>query len=307
MRFGAVRLARVVVVAGGLAAGLSEAGAQELEPGVYQNAPVGLNVLFAGYGYSQGNVLFDAALPIAGADATVHTMPFAYLRTLSMFGRAAKVDVQAPVSWARFEGLVSGQFQTRSPRGLSDPRVRLSVNMVGSPAVDLPGFVRYRQRTILGASLQVAMPLGQYDRTRFINLGANRWSFRPEVALSHARGRWILEAAVGTWLFTDNDDYPGDTTLSQRPLYFVKGNAIITFRRGLWASFSYGHAEGGQTELNGEIRNDLQKNDRVGATLSLPIARSNAIKVVFTTGLATRLGADFNTIGIGYQYSWASR
>jgi hypothetical protein len=295
------------VVACVLANSPRAAGAQELEPGAYQNAPVGLNVLYAGYGYSQGNVLFDAALPIEGADATVHTVAFAYLRTSSLFGRAAKFDVQAPVSWARFEGVASGQLQTRSPRGLSDPRIRLSVNVIGSPALELPGFVRYRQRTILGASLLMAVPLGQYDRTRFINLGANRWSFRPELALSHARGRWILEAAAGMWLFTDNDDYPGGSTLSQQPVYFVKGNAIFTFRRGLWASISYGHAEGGQTELNGAMRNDLQKNDRIGATLSLPAARSSAVKIVFTTGLATRLGADFNTIGIGYQYSWAAR
>ena len=183
--------------------------AQELEPGAYQNVPVGLNVVYAGYGFSQGNVLFDAALPIEGSDATVHTMALAYLRTVSVFGRSAKFDAQVPVSWARFEGVVSGEFRTRSPQGLTDPRVRLSVNVFGAPALDLPGFVKYRQRTIVGASFQVALPLGQYDRTRFINLGAHRWSFRPEIALSHTRGRWIFEASAGTWLFTDNDDYPG--------------------------------------------------------------------------------------------------
>ena len=195
-------------------------------------------------------------------------MALAYLRTLSVFGRSAKLDAQLPVSWARFEGVVSGEFRTRSPQGLNDPRVRLSVNVFGAPALDLPGFVKYRQRTIVGASFQVALPLGQYDRTRFINLGAHRWSFRPEIALSHTRGRWIFEASAGTWLFTDNDDYPGGSSLSQRPLYFAKGNAIYTFRRNLWASVSYGHAEGGQTALNDLIRQDLQKNDRMGATLA---------------------------------------
>ena len=298
------RFARVLLVAGVLAVGLRPAAAQELEPGAYQNVPVGLNVVYAGYGFSQGNVLFDAALPIEGSEATVHTMALAYLRTLSVFGRSAKFDAQLPVSWARFEGVVSGEFRTRSPQGLNDPRVRLSVNVFGAPALDLPGFVKYRQRTIVGASFQVALPLGQYDRTRFINLGAHRWSFRPEIALSHTRGRWIFEASAGTWLFTDNDDYPGGSSLSQRPLYFAKGNAIYTFRRNLWASVSYGHAEGGQTAVNDLIRQDLQKNDRMGATLAVPVARSSALKVVFTTGLATRLGADFTSIGVGYQYSW---
>ena len=294
-------LASLLVV---LTVSLRPATAQELEPGAYQNAPVGVNVLYAGYGFSQGNVLFDAALPIEGAEATVHTVALAYVRTLGVYGRSAKIDAQVPVSWARFEGVVSGEFRTRSPQGLSDPRVRVSVNLFGAPALGLPGFVKYRQKTIVGASLQVALPLGQYDNTRFINLGAHRWSVRPEIALSHARGRWIFEVSAGSWFFTDNNDYPGGSRLSQRPLYFAKGSAIYTFRRSLWVSVSYGHAEGGQTALNDLIRQDLQKNDRMGATLSLPAARSSAVKVVFTTGVATRLGADFTSIGVGYQYSW---
>jgi Putative MetA-pathway of phenol degradation len=292
------------VGAGVLMVSLRPAAAQELEPGAYQNAPVGLNVMFASYGFSQGNVLFDAALPIEDADAVVHTVALGYLRTMSVLGRSAKLDAQLGLSSARFEGVVAGEFQTRSPHGFNDPRVRMSVNLLGSPALDLPGFAAYRQHTILGASLQVVLPFGQYDRTRFINLGAHRWSFRPEVGLSHARRRWIFEAAAGMWLFTDNDAYPGGSTLSQRPLYFAKASAIYAFRRNLWASLSYGRAQGGQTALNDRIRQDLQRNDRIGAALAMPFARSSAVRIVFTTGLSTRLGADFDSIGVGYQYSW---
>ena len=299
-----MKITSLFLVAGVLAFGVRHADAQELEPGAYQNTPVGVNVVYAGYVYSHGNILFDAALPIEGADARVHTLPLAYLRTFGLFGRSAKVDAQVPVSWAKFEGLVSGELQTRSPQGLTDPRVRLSVNLLGSPALDLPGFMRYRQRTILGVSLQAGLPLGQYNRTRFINLGAHRWAFRPEIGLSHARRRWIFEVAAGAWLFTDNDDFVGGATLSQRPLYFVKGSAIVAFRRGMWGSLSYGHAEGGQTLLDGVIRNDLQRNNRVGATFAMPVSRATVIKLLYTTGLTTRLGADFDSYGVGYQYTW---
>jgi Putative MetA-pathway of phenol degradation len=290
-----------------LSTGGQDAIAQELEPGAYQNAPVGLNALYAGYGRSRGNVLFDAALPVEDVQATVDVVALAYLRTLSVAGRSGKLDVQVPLSWARFEGTVAGEFRTRSPKGFADPRVRLAVNVLGASAFDQQGFRQYRQQTIVGASLQVVLPLGQYDRTRFINLGAHRWAFRPEMALSHATGRWIFEIAAGTWLFTDNDDYAGGARLSQRPLYFAKGNAIYAFRRGLWASVSYGHAEGGQTALNDLIREDLQRNDRIAATLSLPVARASAVKLVLTTGLTTRLGPDFDSIGAGYQYSWSAK
>ena len=293
-------------LAGLLAIGRHDLAAQELEPGAYQNAPVATNVVYGGYGLSKGTVLFDATLPIEDVEATVHAIALGYLRTLSVFGRSAKLDAQVPLSWARFVGTVEGELRTRTPRGLADPRVRMVVSLFGAPALARPEFARYRQQTIVGASLQVVLPLGQYDRSRFINLGANRWAFRPEVALSHAAGRWILEAAVGSWLFTDNDEYAGGS-LSQQPLYFAKGNAIYSFRRRLWASLSYGHATGGQTILNDSARQDLQRNNRLAAALSLPVARSSAVQVVFTTGVTTRLGADFDSIGVGYQYSWSAK
>jgi hypothetical protein len=278
--------------------------AQELEPGTYQNAPVGVNVVYTGYGFSTGNVLFDAALPIQGASAKVHAVSFGFLRTLDLFGRLAKIDAQIPVSWGRFQGEVEGEFRTRTPRGLADPRVRLSINLAGSPALDLPAFATFRQRTIVGTSVLVVMPLGLYDRTRFINLGANRWAFRPEAAVSHARGRWIFEAAAGAWLFTDNADYVGGTTLSQAPFYFAKGSVIYTLRRNLWFSVSYGRGSGGETRVDDLARHDLQRNDRIGATLSFPAGRSGALRVLATSGLATRLGTDFDSIGVGYQYAW---
>lgn len=285
----------------------SSATAQELEPGAYQNAPVGVQVLFAGYGFSSGNVLFDASLPVEGADATVHSLSVTYLRTMGIFGRSAKIDGQVVASSAHFEGIVAGELRTRSPKGIGDPRVRLSVNLLGSPALDLPEFAKYRQRTILGASVQVAMPLGQYDADRYINLGANRWATRTEVALSHARGRWVVELGGGAWFFTDNTQYVNDATLSQRALKFVKGSAIYSFKRNLWASASYGHANGGETVLNSVTQQNLQRNNRVGATVALPLTTAGGLRFVFTSGLTTRQGADFDTFAVGYQHSWAPR
>jgi hypothetical protein len=285
----------------------ADASAQELEPGTYQNAPVAMNVVIVGYGFSTGNVLFDAALPIEGATAEIHTLPFGYLRTLRVFGRSGKLDVQIPVSSAHFEGVVAGEFRTRSPRGLVDPRVRFAVNLFGAPALDARDFAAYRQRTIIGAAIQLTLPLGQYDADRAVNLGAHRWAFRPELGVSHAAGRWILEAAGGAWFFTDNTNYFGGRTQAQAPLPFVKGNVIYSFRRNLWTSISLGFANGGETRLDGALQNNLQRNTRFGATLALPAGRSGGLRAVFTTGLTTRLGADFDSIALTYQYSWLGR
>jgi hypothetical protein len=287
-----------------LAALYHRAAAQELEPGAYQNAPVAMNLVAIGYAFSNGNVLVDASLPVEGITAEVHTVVLGYVRTLSVLGLSAKFDAQMPLSRGSFKGEVSGEQRVRSPSGLADPRIRFAVNLLGAPALALPDFAKYRQRAILGANLQVVAPLGQYDHDRLINLGSNRWSFRTEIGVGQALRRWTFELAGGAWFFTENADFFGGSSLTQEPLYYVKGNLIYAFRRGLWLSLSAGHAEGGETQVNGVARNDLQSNNRVAASLALPIRRATALKLTYTNGLSTRLGADFNSIGASVQYSW---
>ena len=283
------------------------ANAQELEPRLYQNSPVGLNGLVLGYGYSAGNVLVDSSLPVEGATAEIHSLTVGYLRSFAFFGKSAKVDVGLPISWGSFEGFVAGEFRTRKPTGLADPRIRLAVNVLGAPALSRREFATYRQKTIVALSLQVALPLGEYDRARLINLGANRWSFRPEVGVSRAWGRFYVETAAGAWLFTENEDYFGGRSLTQSPLYFIKGAVIYNLKPGVWLALNAGIANGGETRIDDSPAATLQRNSRVGATFSFPVARANSLKVVWTSGLTTRIGADFDSVGLVYQYTWAGK
>jgi outer membrane putative beta-barrel porin/alpha-amylase len=300
-------MVRACLVALALVLAAGRLAAQELEPGLYQNAPVGINVAIAGVVFSTGNVLVDSSVPIADGRARIAVLGLGYVRTLRLFDHLAKVDAQLPLAWSRFTGVVNGENRTRDPNGLADPRVRLSVNLFGSPALDLPDFGKYRQRTIVGVGLQVAMPLGQYDPDRLVNLGSNRWSFRPEIGLSHARGRLVLEIASGSWLFTENDEYFGGKTLTQRPLYFVKVNGVYAIRRGVWTAVSYGRANGGETLVNGALASSLQRNDRASVVFAFPVPRKGGIKVTYLNGLSTRLGADFDSVGVAYQYTWKGR
>jgi hypothetical protein len=281
--------------------------AQELEPGLYQNAPIRRNSLITGYTYSTGSILVDAALPITDGHANLNVLVLGFLRTFGLLGRGGKIDLGLPLTVAHFEGNLAGAFKTRDITGLADPRVRVQLNLIGGPALDLPAYARYRQRTILGVSLQVALPLGQYDPTRLVNLGANRWSFRPELGLSQRWRRWSFELAGGAWLFTHNNEFNGSSVLTQDPIPFIKGNAIFTFRRGLWASVSYGYATGGETQVDGVARNDLQVNDRIGVALALPVGRGGSLKLVYNNGLATRFGGDFDSYSVVYSYSWGGR
>ena len=177
-------------------AGASDLGAQDLEPRAFSPAPVSVNFAAVGYGYSFGNVLLDPSIPLEDGTGKVHSLIAAYVRTFSFLGMSAKADAIVPVAIGDWEGRLAGQDTSRSASGMGDPTVRLSVNFVGAPALEMPRFMTYRQGTVVGASLRISMPLGQYDNTKLINLGTNRWTFAPRIGVSRRAGHWNLEASL---------------------------------------------------------------------------------------------------------------
>ena len=199
MAFGII--ATVLVVA--------NAKAQEAEPRSYSNTPVGLNFLIAGYVYSEGKMAFDPTLAIADAKFHSNSGVLAYVRSFDVGGQSAKFDMIVPASSFSAHGLVDGQPREREMSGLGDPRFRVSVNLFGAPALSAKDFASYQQDLIVGVSLQVSAPLGQYDSSKLLNLGNNRWSFRSELGISKAWGPWTFEVAPGVTFFSDNTDFFG--------------------------------------------------------------------------------------------------
>ena len=278
--------------------------AQDLEPRAYVNTPVGLNFLVAGYGYAAGGVATDPALPLQNAHLQVHSAILAYARALDVWGKSGKVDVVLPYAWLSGTADVEGQPRERNVSGLVDPRLRFSVNLYGAPALSLPEFASYRQDLIIGASLQVSVPLGQYDPDKLVNIGTNRWSIKPELGISKAMGPLTLELATGVTLYTDNHDFFGGKTRAQAPIYSVQGHVSYTLGAGIWVAVDGTYYTGGRTTVNGVEGNDLQKNSRLGVTVSLPVQRHISVKLYGSTGVSTRTGSDFTAGGLFVQYRW---
>jgi hypothetical protein len=282
----------------------TRAAAQNLEPRAYVNTPVGMNFLLAGYGYMAGGVGTDPALPLQNAHLQVHSTLLAYARALDIWGTSGKVDVVLPYAWLSGTADVAGQPREREVSGLADPLLRFSVNLYGAPALALPEFANYRQDLLVGASLQVSVPLGQYDPDKLVNIGTNRWSVKPELGLSKAVGPLTLELMTGVTLYTDNHDFLGGKTRAQAPLYSVQGHVSYTVGAGIWVALDGTYYMGGRTTVDGVEDNDLQKNSRVGVTVALPVTRQTSVKLYGSTGVSTRTGGNFNAGGIFFQYRW---
>jgi hypothetical protein len=287
-----------------LVLGVANSTAQEAEPRAYSNTPVGLNFLIAGYLYSEGKLAFDPNLSIADAKFHANTGLVAYVRSFDFAGKSAKFDVIVPASSFAAHGVVNGMPRDREMSGLGDPRFRVSVNLLGAPALSAKDFASYRQDLIVGVSLQVSAPLGQYDNTKLLNLGNNRWSFRPELGISKAWGSWTFEVAPSVTIFSDNTDFFGGNTFAQAPIYALQAHLLYTFQSGVWIALDGIYFAGGHTTLNGVKSDNEQRNTRAGFTLALPIDRNSSLKLSASTGITTRTGSEFSAAGIAWQYRW---
>jgi hypothetical protein len=280
------------------------AHAQDIEPRAYSNAPVGVNFLVASYAYTRGGLSFDPAVSVTNAKFRTSSAVLGYATVLDLWGKSAKFDVIVPYTRLSGSADYAGQPVDRVVNGGADPKLRLSVNLYGAPAQTLKEFASYRQDVIVGASIQVSVPSGQYDASRVVNIGTHRWSFKPEVGASKALGPWTLEITAGVTLYTDNTEFYGGTTRSQDPLYSVQSHVIYGFRSGAWASMDMTYFTGGRTTLGGTRNDDLQKNWRAGATLALPVDVRNSGKLYASRGVSARTGNNFDLVGVAWQYRW---
>lgn len=280
------------------------ANAQSLEPRAYANAPVGLNFLILGYAYQQGDVLLDPSVPLKDASVEIHYSVLAYVRSLDVWGKSGKIDMVIPYAWLSGKAKVEEEGRSRRVSGFADPALRFSVNLYGAPSLSLEEFKSYRQDTILGVSLQVTMPFSQYDSDKLVNIGTNRWSFKPEVGISQALGRWTFEGAAGVTFYTENDDFFDGQTREQDPIYSLQGHLIYNFPRGIWAALDAAYYTGGRTSIDGVEGDDRLSSWRFGATLALPLNPNHSIKLYASTGVYTRTRNDFDLVGIVWQYRW---
>jgi hypothetical protein len=295
---------RVAFGAVALLFGAASVRAQQLEPRAYAPSPVDVNIVGMPLLYQFGNVVTDPSLPIQNVDAKVGAAAVFYNRTFTFLGRSASALVAMPWVWAKVSGDVGEDRRSISRSGQGDLQLRLASNIFGGPALTPQEFAQAAPRTTLGASLSVVAPAGQYDPTKLINIGNNRWAFKPELGFVQPVGKWSFEAYAGVWLFTVNPDFFGGNRLTQDPIAALQAHVVYTFQPGLWLSVDGTWYSGGATQLNGAPQNERQDNTRIGATLAIPLGRHQLLKAAWAKGASVRVGQDFTTIGVTYQYRW---
>jgi hypothetical protein len=283
-----------------------QAYGQDVEPRRWTALPIGLNVIGAAYANSSGDIAFDPVLLVEDATVDVDTLLVSYAHTFALLGATARFDAIIPWQHATWKGLLDGEPASVSRTGLADPTFRLSVNLVGAPAV---GMDEFRKRaatlpvnTVVGAAVSVTAPFGEYLEDKLLNLGQNRYVIRPQIGVLHTRGKWSYELIGSTYFYTANDDFFGGNKLEQDPVHSLQAHVIRVFKPGVWASLSAAYGWRGETSNNGVASNN-DKNDVLAAlSMGLPVNRSQNIKLAYVRSRTNRLtGADLDTLLIAWS------
>lgn len=281
---------------------------QDLAPRAYIITPIGSNALTLAYSFNNGSVFVDPSVPIENAKVQFQTEAISYYYSYGVWGRSSNFTLYLPYALGSAQGTVEGLGGKAYRSGLADSRVRFSINLKGGPAMPLNDFSSWREKSLIGVSFTAMVPTGQYDPARLINGGANRWAFKPEIGFSKRRGRWVLDWYAGAWLFTENDKYfPGSSVRAQQPIGAGELHLTHYFRPRLWASLDGNFWIGGRSTVDGQKDADEQRDSRAGVTVAVPISRHQSVKLSYATGAYIRIGGDYRTLSVAWQYSWLSK
>jgi hypothetical protein len=311
IRLWATRFRFVLALIGSLAGAVAELCAQDLAPRAYVVTPVHSNAITLISGFYDGGIDFNGTIPVTNATGTYDVSIFSVYHSLSFFGRSANIAASLPYGVGTFQGDVSGQNRSVYRSGLLDTGVRFSVNLMGGPAMQAQEMAKWKQKILLGISLKMIAPTGQYSSTKLINWGANRWAFKPEFGYSERWGHWLLDGYAGVWLYTTNSAfYAGAVTKpqNQEPIGSFEGHLSYDVRPRLWVSLDGNFWWGGVTSLSG-IQNlqTKQTSSRIGGTLSFPVSKHQSIKVSYSSGTYVRFGGNYQNVFVAWQYSWLGR
>lgn len=190
--------------------------------------------------------------------------------------------------------------------GFADPRIRLSINFIGMSAMEPKEMRDYilakPKRTSFGASIAVTLPLGQYFDEKLLNLGQNRFVFRPQIGMVHHWGNWSYELTASAMLFTNNTNFSNGKTRKQNVVFAAQTHLIRQFKSRTWASLSLGYGLSGQSIVNNQPNND-DRADVLGAfSFGFVLTKKQSLKLSYIRMETLKdIGANLNSYVMGWS------
>jgi hypothetical protein len=289
---------------------IQHSNAQELIPRRWSHLPMDTSIGAVAYVYTQANIQLDPLLQIEDLDLNMQTVALRYIRTFEILGKSSRFELGQSYKMGTWDGLLQGEPATAKRQGIDDTLVRLSTILYGAPPLKGEEYEAYRESvansdTLIGVGLAMQLPTGRYSSDYLLNLGSNRFTFRPQLGITHQRGPWQFEASCAVWFLADNDLFWNETKREQKPFYTVQSHINYTIRPGVWLSSGVGYGVGGENTINGVSKNDRGENLAFTVSAGYSISRNMGFKLGYV-GIRTHshTGFDSNSIAMSFSVVW---
>lgn len=275
----------------------------------WNHLPIDRNFVTANYARTDGDIAFDPVLRIENAKVEMDTWLLGYIRTFELLDRTARVEIRQAWQAGDWTGVVNGTPTSISREGWADTFVRLAVNLLGSPPMAGKDYVEYRAattvETIVGAALGVQIPTGEYLEDKLINLGTNRFTFRPQLGVQHQHYNWTFEVTGMAMIYTENTSFFDGNLFEQDPFYTIDGSFEYRFQSGIWASASAGIGVGARSTVNSIEKDDYKENYVWAVSAGFPLTRWLGFKATYLeTDHWAEVGTSSQTVSVGLVGAW---
>jgi hypothetical protein len=243
---------------------------------------------------------FDATLAIAG-----------YARTFSLLDRAAMAAILLPMGRISGDVTVAGRTANQSANGFGDPMLEFDINVFGPRAQkNIPDVLRYEPGFSVDLLADLAFPIGEYDNSKPLNLGQNRWYGRFGMPIIWQLGPWVpgrrttLEFLPAVWFFGNNNDYVGQT-MKTDPIFQLDGHLTRDLTESFWGSLDGTWYYGGKATING-VPGEKLDNLGFGLTLGYQINDNLNLTVGYKSTVNDNAAGDLrmDSFMVTLVYGW---
>jgi len=271
----------------------------------FDNTPVGTSQLELSYAYANANASIDTSLIVSGAKFHLDQGTVNYTRYFGLMRHLIFVEGSVPL--AHLSGSIAETNVRGAISGAGDSTYSIAALLKGGPALSARQFQGYRPTTAMAISLTVNAPTGQYNPNILLNLGSGRWSFKPELAISHPFGpenKWQCDVYAHAYFFSDNTSYRGKEILRQDPLPGLEGHISYSVLDRLWVSTDFLYAFRGTTFVNGVDQNDAQETVFLGTEASLSLNPQHSVALQFSKAIVHQNGPALVGFTVKYNFTW---
>ena len=262
------------------------------------------------YIYMNSDTEADVVITTWNRHMTVFDRPSSL--SVNLVGGSVDVDVDTSLVPPGFlpPGVAPGSSFSQSASGYGDPTVQLGINLIGtSPLKSNVDLLNYEPKFTLDAAFMLAVPIGEYDGDRVVNMGLNRMYGRIALPFKYHFGVFSqglmssVEVTPSVWLFGENDDFLGQN-LDNDPVWQIEAHLTHDFTPTFFGSVDLLYRSGFQSEINGiEVGEELDIGD-MGFTLNYQVTDNVTLRTSYMSNVFGDSGLDNSMLRLQFVYGW---